>query len=138
MVVVDRISKIFIERRFYVGYGPRQIIDHVLFLTVTRNRGAAFGLFQDFTAGLLLISLLVLAGILVYYYRLPESDWPARVGLAMVFGGAISNAYDRGVQGSVIDFIQVPYWPIFNLSDSAVVLGVVVLVVGSWWRTARR
>jgi signal peptidase II len=137
VVVVDRVTKLIVEHRFFVGYGPRQIIDHILFLTVTRNRGAAFGLFQDFTIGLLVISLLVLAGILIYYYRVPESDWPARVGLAMVFGGAAANAYDRGVQGSVIDFIQIPYWPIFNVSDSAVVLGVAVLVLGSWWRTAR-
>ncbi len=138
MIGVDRVTKIFIEQRFGVPYGPRQIVDHVLFLTVTRNAGAAFGLFQSFTAGFLLISAVVIIAILIYYWRIPASDWSARIGLALVFGGAIANAYDRGVQGSVIDFIQVPHWPIFNVADSAISVGVAVLLVGSLvrsWRT---
>jgi signal peptidase II len=137
VVIVDRITKIVVEQRFGVPYGPRQILDHVLFLTVTRNKGAAFGLFQNFTLGFLLISALVLVGILIYYWRLPPGDWSARLGLALVFGGAIANAYDRGVKGSVIDFIQVPHWPIFNIADSAITVGVAVLLWGTIWRSGR-
>ncbi|OLE37572.1 MAG: signal peptidase II [Actinobacteria bacterium 13_1_20CM_3_68_9] len=137
VVIVDRITKIVVERRYGVPYGPRQIVDHLLFLTVTRNKGAAFGLFQNFTLGFLLISALVLVGILIYYWRLPPGDWSARLGLALVFGGAIANAYDRGVKGSVIDFIQVPHWPIFNVADSAITVGVAVLLLGTIWRSGR-
>ncbi len=137
VVIVDRITKIFVERRLGVPYGPREVLDHVLFLTVTRNRGAAFGLFQNFTAGFLLISAIVMVGILIYYWRLPRGDWSARLGLALVFGGAVANAYDRGVKGSVIDFIQVPHWPIFNIADSAITVGVAVLLVGTIWRSGR-
>lgn len=137
VIVVDRITKIAVEQRYGVPYGPRQIIDHVLFLTVTRNRGAAFGLFQNFTAGFLLISAVVIVAILIYYWRLPRSDWSARLGLALVFGGAIANAYDRGVKGSVIDFIQVPHYPIFNVADSAISVGVVVLLLGTVLRSGR-
>jgi len=137
VVIVDRVTKIVVEQRFGVPYGPRQILDHVLFLTVTRNKGAAFGLFQNFTLGFLLISTLVLAGILIYYWRLPPGDWSARLGLSLVFGGAIANAYDRGVKGSVIDFIQVPHWPIFNVADSAITVGVAVLLLGTIWRSGR-
>jgi signal peptidase II len=54
-----------------------------------------------------------------------------------VFGGAVANAYDRGVKGSVIDFIQVPHWPVFNLADSAITVGVAILVLGSLWRSRR-
>jgi len=135
---VDRVTKVVVEQRYGVGYGPRPIIDHVLFLTVLRNSGAAFGLFQNFTAGFLIVSLVVMAAILVYYPRVPAYDWPARIGLAMVFGGAVANAYDRGLQGSVIDFIQVPHWPVFNVADSAITVGVVLLVVGSFFRTTAR
>jgi signal peptidase II len=92
VVIVDRITKIYVERHFGVPYGPRQVVDHVLYLTVTRNAGAAFGLFQNFTLGFLLISAVVMVAILIYYGRLPAGDWPARLGLALVFGGAISNA----------------------------------------------
>jgi signal peptidase II len=137
VIVVDRVTKLFIERRFGVGYGPRQILDHVLFLTVTRNRGAAFGLFQNFTLGFLLVSVVVLIGILIYYWWLPAGDWPARLGLALVFGGALANAYDRLVKGSVIDFIQIPHWPIFNVADSSISVGVVILVLGGLLRTGR-
>ena len=137
VVIVDRITKIVVERRYGVPYGPRQIVDHLLFLTVTRNKGAAFGLFQNSTLGFLLISALVLVGILIYYWRLPPGDWSARLGLALVFGGAIANAYDRGVKGSVIDFIQVPHWPIFNVADSAITVGVAVLLLGTIWRSGR-
>jgi signal peptidase II len=137
VVIVDRVTKIFVERRFGVPYGPREVVDHVLFLTVTRNRGAAFGLFQNFTAGFVLISIVVMAGILIYYWRLPPSDWSARLGLSLVFGGAVANAYDRGIKGSVIDFIQVPHWPIFNVADSAITVGVAVLLLGTLWRSGR-
>lgn len=137
VVIVDRVTKIFVERRFGVPYGPREVVDHILFLTVTRNRGAAFGLFQNFTAGFLLISAVVMIGILIYYWRLPADDWSARLGLALVFGGAIANAYDRGVKGSVIDFIQVPHYPIFNVADSAITVGVAVLLLGTLWRSRR-
>jgi len=137
VVIVDRVTKIYVERHFGVPYGPRQVVDHVLYLTVTRNAGAAFGLFQNFTLGFLLISAVVMIAILFYYGRLPVSDWPARLGLALVFGGAISNAYDRGVKGSVVDFIQVPHYPIFNVADSAITVGVAVLLIGTVWRSGR-
>ena len=133
VVVVDRLTKIYVDHRFGVGYGPRQVIDHVLFLTVTRNSGAAFGIFQNFTFGFVIVSILIMLGILIYYWFVPAGDWTARIGLALVFGGAISNAYDRAVHGSVLDFIQVPHWPIFNVADSAVSVGVVVLILGTLW-----
>jgi len=134
---VDRVTKLVVERRFGVGYGPRQVLDHFLFLTVTRNRGAAFGLFQNFTLGFLAVSVVVLIGILIYYWWLPAGDWPARVGLALVFGGALANAYDRLVKGSVIDFIQLPHWPIFNVADSSISVGVAILVLGGLLRSGR-
>jgi len=137
VIVVDRVTKLVVERRFGVGYGPRQVLDHFLFLTVTRNRGAAFGLFQNFTLGFLAVSMVVLIGILIYYWWLPAGDWPARVGLALVFGGALANAYDRLVKGSVIDFIQLPHWPIFNVADSSISVGVAILVLGGLLRSGR-
>lgn len=137
MIVVDRVTKLFVEHRFGVGYGPRQIFDHLLFLTVTRNRGAAFGLFQNFTLGFLAVSVVVLIGILVYYWWLPAADWPGRIGLALVFGGALANAYDRLVKGSVVDFIQLPHFPIFNVADSSISVGVAILVLGGVLGTGR-
>lgn len=137
MVAADRLTEIYVERHFGVGYGPRQVIDHVLFLTVIRNRGAAFGLFQNFTAGLLIVSAIVIVGILLYYPRLHRGDWLGRLGLACIVGGALGNAYDRGIRGSVIDFIQIPHWPVFNVADSAISVGVVLLIAGAFLRPRR-
>ena len=138
VIIVDRVTKIYVERHFGVGYGPRQIVDHVLFLTVTRNSGAAFGLFQSFTLGFLIVSIVVMIGILIYYDRVPRREFAARLGFALIFGGAAANAYDRGIKGSVIDFIQVPHWPIFNIADSAITVGVVLLVLGALFQRPSR
>src|SRR2546428_4876629 len=83
VVIADRVTKIVVEHRYGVGYGPRPLIDHVLFLTVLRNSGAAFALFQNFTPGFLAVSLLGMAAILVYYPRIPAYHWPARTRQAL-------------------------------------------------------
>src|SRR5437773_11250748 len=92
VVIVDRVTKIFVEQRFGVPYGPREVVDHVLFLTVTRNAGAAFGLFQNFRVVFLLVSAVVLVGILIYYWRLPVPDSSACLALALVSGCVVSTA----------------------------------------------
>ena len=138
VVIVDRVTKIYVERHFGVGYGPRDVIDHIVYLAVTRNSGAAFGLFQNFTFAFLIISIVVMIGILIYYDRVPRREFAARLGFSLIFGGAAANAYDRGIKGSVIDFIQVPHWPTFNVADSAITVGVVLLVLGALFQRPSR
>jgi signal peptidase II len=85
----------------------------------------------------LLVSAIVIIGILLYYPRLHRGDWAGRLGLALIVGGALGNAYDRGIRGSVIDFIQVPHWPVFNVADSAITVGVVLLIAGTFLKPRR-
>ena len=95
------------------------------FITVTHNTGAAFGVLQGERALLILIG----AGVsvfLLWYLRSHHSIW-----LALILGGAVSNLLDRVIRGYVIDFIDLGWWPSFNVADSCMTVGVVVLLIQS-------
>ena len=98
-------------------------------LDYTWNTGAAFGVFR--TGGLLfaLVAATVSCGILIFYGRLAASSLVVRAGLGLILGGALGNLVDRIRLGYVVDFIDLRWWPVFNLADSAIVVGVCLLVV---------
>ena len=96
-------------------------------ITYGVNTGAAFGLFQDHTLLLTVLSVFAI-GFLVYFYRAHSQLHPMfRLALGLQLGGAFGNLIDRVRLGSVVDFIDVGPWPIFNVADSAVVTGVALL-----------
>ena len=94
------------------------------------NTGAAFGLFQDGKLFFVVVAIIVSVAILLYYRTLPGGQWLVRLSLGMQLGGALGNLIDRLLrQGRVVDFISVPYWPVFNVADSSITVGVLVLVL---------
>ncbi|HVN16514.1 MAG TPA: signal peptidase II [Anaerolineales bacterium] len=98
------------------------------------NSGAAFGMFQN---GNLLFTVLafIVAGAIIYYYpRVEASDWPLRLAMDLQFAGAVGNLIDRLLRGRVTDFISVGTFPVFNVADSSISIGVVVLLLGVWWK----
>ena len=96
-------------------------------LTHVTNTGAAFGLFPDQSLVLLVTTLVGVAAI-VLYYLYPPVDTPfLTISLGLQLGGAIGNLLDRLTQGHVTDFIDFRVWPVFNVADSAIVVGVIVL-----------
>lgn len=104
------------------------LVGEVLRLRYTTNTGAAFGLFRDQGTVLAVVALVVVSGILIYYRRLPDLSLLVRISLGLQLGGAIGNLADRLLRdGSVVDFIEIVLWPIFNIADAAVVLGVAIL-----------
>lgn len=103
--------------------------------THVHNTGSAFGLFQDQNLPLLFVSLV---GVLVLAYIYQSQDRPTRllrVSIALMLGGALGNLVDRIHQGHVTDFIDVGPWPVFNLADSAIVIGLVMM---GWMLVMRR
>ncbi len=106
-------------------------------LTLTHNTGAAFSLLSD--AGgwqrwfFSILSLAVSVFIVVWLARLPGRQRWLSCALALVLGGALGNLWDRLVRGAVVDFIDVYYrtwhWPAFNVADSAITVGVVMLLI---------
>ena len=95
--------------------------------THVQNTGSAFGLFQGNNIPLLIVSLVGVA-VLVYIYRTQvRPGILMRVSIALMLGGALGNLVDRIWQGHVTDFIDIGPWPVFNLADSSIVVGLTIL-----------
>ena len=113
--------------------GSVEVIDSVLSLRLVRNPGAAFGVAQGLTIVLTLIAVAVILVILRIARRLRSPMWA--LGLGLVLGGAIGNLVDRIFRapalfrGHVVDFVELPHWPVFNLADSAIVTGGLLMVL---------
>jgi len=93
-----------------------------------RNSGAAFGLFPQFHTFFLAVAVLVSAYILLAGHRF-GTGWLTQVTLGAILGGAAANAVDRFVQGYVVDYVDLHRWPVFNLADACIVVGIAVAVL---------
>ncbi len=126
--VIDRVTKNLIVAN--VPYGTENTaVDHLVWITNIHNSGAAFGVVPAGTAFFALASIVVCIGLVVYVARTPGVVWRDAV-LGLILGGAAGNGFDRLVHGTVTDFITVHWWPVFNMADSAVSVGIVLLVAG--------
>ncbi len=134
VIGLDQLTKWLIVKN--IGYldtwVPIPAIDSLFDLTHTRNTGAAFGMAQDFGNVFLLIAVIVVTAIIYYYRQLPEKLWLMRVALGLQMGGAVGNALDRIMHGYVVDFLHVHHFPIFNVADSSIVVGVGLLIITMW------
>lgn len=128
-LVVDQISKRVVMASLRLGesWNPVTALERWVSLTHVTNTGAAFGLFPDHGVLFMVIAVVVVAAIVVYYRHLPGEQWLVQTSLGLQLGGALGNLLDRLRYGHVIDFIDFKVWPVFNLADSAVVVGVALL-----------
>lgn len=126
VVAVDQASKAAIVAN--ISRGDTVEVLPFLDLANVRNRGIAFGLFGSANSVLIALTIVVLIGVLAY---LSQGGTGPRfwVSGGLLVGGAMGNLADRVRIGSVIDWIDFPYWPTFNLADTAIVIGVLCLVV---------
>ena len=99
----------------------------VVRITHTSNSGSAFGLFPDQTLFLILASFVGIAILLLVYRNHPLPSLPLRLALGIQLGGALGNLVDRVRMGQVTDFIDLGFWPVFNLADASIVIGLVIL-----------
>jgi signal peptidase II len=98
------------------------------------NTGTAFGLFQGRGAIFTVLAIIVSGAIIYYYPRVPAEDWWLRLAMCLQFGGALGNLTDRIARGQVTDFISVGKFPVFNVADACITIGVIILIVGVWWK----
>lgn len=123
---LDQVSKALVRHNLLPGEaiprdGPFRIVNSF-------NTGSAFGLFQDQTLFLILASVVGILVLLVVYRNHPFAGYPIRLSLGMQIGGAVGNLVDRVRDGRVTDFIDVGSWPVFNVADSAIVTGIILLI----------
>ena len=96
------------------------------------NSGAAFGMFQDGNVVLAVLAFIVIGAIIYYYPRVERDDWTLRLAMGLQLGGAAGNLIDRLMVGEVTDFLSVGTFPVFNVADSSITVGVIVLLLGVW------
>lgn len=127
VLIIDQITKYFVSRNFYLGESV-QVIPNVFHWTYILNPGAAFGMLDGSRWFFVAIAVLVSAG--VWYFRKELQQEPAMIqtGTALFVGGAIGNLIDRIFIGQVIDFFDFRIWPIFNVADIAICVGVGLII----------
>jgi len=128
VLIADQVTKALVRAKLAVGASV-PLVDGFMDLTHVRNTGAAFGLFPGRLPVFIGISTLVLCGIAWVWWRMkPQSTW-AVLALGLVAGGATGNLIDRVVAGRVTDFFDVGWWPVFNVADISLDVGVAILLV---------
>lgn len=96
------------------------------------NTGSAFGLFQQY-GGIFAVLAVLVAGLIIYYFpHIEAEDWALRLAMSLQLGGALGNLIDRLSYGYVTDYVSVGNFPVFNVADSSITAGVVVLLLYTW------
>jgi len=130
-LVADQVTKHIVASNLSLGEGLHVVgpfsIRHV------QNSGIAFGLFSNATAGVIVVTAIAVAWMLVYFARSGGRHPVLPVALGLVIGGSVSNLADRVRLGFVTDFLDFRYWPAFNLADSFIVIGVGILLAALVW-----
>jgi signal peptidase II len=124
---MDQALKVFVVE--YMSLGQSIPLFGLLKLTYVRNTGAAFSLFSGYSPYLALLSLLIILVVIHFHYRVPEKSYFLQTGMAFILGGSLGNLMDRVYRSYVVDYIDVGFWPVFNLADVAINVGVLIVII---------
>ena len=134
ILVIDQVTKALVRANIPFGtvWMPWEWLRPVLKFVYWHNTGAAFGLFQN--GGLIfgIMAVLVSIFIIVYYPHIPKDEKLMRVAMSMQMAGALGNLIDRIAFGPVTDFISVSNFAVFNIADSSITVGTVLLILAIW------
>ncbi|MEK6849584.1 MAG: signal peptidase II [Nanoarchaeota archaeon] len=131
VIALDQITKAIVRATIATS-GPVTLIPKVLSFTYVLNTGAGFGLLQGQNILLMLVALIAIIAIILSLRKILENQHHV-VGAALILGGAAGNLIDRVLYKAVTDFITLPLWPSFNIADSALTIGVLILL----WQSFR-
>ena len=135
-VIFDQVTKVIVRET--LAEGDHERLAPFFRFSHIENEGSAFGAFGDANA-ILAVSAVVAIVVLGVYYLFPVVDhWIARLGLALILGGAVGNLADRIYQGSVTDFVNFNEFPAFNVADAGINIGVVLILLTLVVRDATR
>ncbi|NTU78572.1 MAG: signal peptidase II [Chloroflexales bacterium] len=130
VLIGDQLTKAWAATQ--LGPHPRErvlaVIGDWLSLVYSHNTGVAFGLFQNMPQLFTATSILITVGaVYAYAHHMPSHNRVVQIAMGLIVGGALGNIIDRVRLGYVVDFISVGWWPVFNLADSAITVGVTLL-----------
>jgi signal peptidase II len=131
---LDQLTKVWVSVSLPEGgwWSPLPGLWRVFRITHITNSGAAFGIFPNQGNFFIFIAVIVALAIVFYYRHLPTEGWLIRLSLGLQLGGAVGNLLDRLRYGHVVDFIDIGFWPIFNVADASIVTGVAILAYYLW------
>jgi len=139
IIILDQITKAIVRASIPFGgqWMPLEWLRPYFRFVHWQNTGAAFGLFQG--GGLIfgILAVIVTVVIVIYYPQIPKDEKLMRIAISMQLGGAIGNLIDRILFGPVTDFISVGSFPVFNIADSSITVGVGIMILGLWFAERR-
>jgi len=141
LVALDQISKSYIRANFVEEvdmWAPWDWLLPYARIVHVSNTGVAFGMFKGMNTVFAILAVLVSFAIIYYYPRVPAEDWTLRLAMGFQLGGAVGNLVDRLTQGFVTDFISVGNFPVWNIADASITVGVGILILGVWLQERRQ
>jgi signal peptidase II len=140
IILFDRVTKSFFSHWLYPGESF-PLIENILHMTLVHNTGIAFGLFKG--QGLIFIIISSIA-VLFFVFNIFYSQYKKEalsfwylLSFSLIIGGAAGNLFDRIVYGYVIDFIDFRIWPVFNVADSAITIGAIIIAIKCFQPSAK-
>jgi signal peptidase II len=144
VLLVDQVSKHLVMVRLAEGQSWDIVpwLAPVFRITHVTNMGAVFGLLPQWSDFFIVVAAIVIVAIIIYHRQVPDGQWLMRAALGLQLGGAMGNLVDRLRRGSVVDFIDLNFWPlhewpVFNLADASIVTGVALLALLMLWEQRR-
>ena len=130
-LIVDQVTKYMVVSHMLPGESI-PVLEPFFYLTYVLNPGAAFGILAHHRVFFVFVSLCFIAVVFLGYRFLPKDRLWLRLALGLVVGGAVGNLIDRLRLGGVVDFFDFRVWPVFNIADSAIVIGVLLMFLEMW------
>lgn len=139
LIALDQFTKYVIRTNLEFGqiWMPWKWLEPYARIIHINNTGAAFGLFKGANSIFMVLAVIVALVIIYYYPTISRRDWVIRTALSMQLAGALGNLIDRVIFGRVTDFISVGTFPVWNVADASITVGVVVLLIGMWIQERR-
>jgi signal peptidase II len=140
VVGLDQWTKYLVRTRLAVAdtWSPWEWLAPYARVVHWSNTGAAFGFFQSGGMVFTVVAIIVSIAIIYYFPRIPSGHLPLRLALGLQLAGALGNLIDRLAQGTVTDFISIGSFPVFNVADASISVGVAVLVATMWFEERRQ
>jgi signal peptidase II len=134
IIVLDQTTKVLVRRNLALGewWSPWEWLEPYARIVNWKNTGAAFGILPSLGDAIAVLAIVVAIAIVYYFPRIPREDWTLRLAMGLTFSGALGNLFDRLTIGWVTDFISIWRFPVFNVADLCITLGVIVLLFGVW------
>lgn len=134
--ILDQVTKFLVRTNIALGdiWSPWPWLTRYVRIAHIDNSGAAFGMLQGLSSFFTLLGIVVVIVIVYYFPRIPRDQWLIKLALGLQLGGALGNLTDRlRFDGHVTDFISVWNFPVFNIADASISIGVAILILSIWF-----